>query len=165
MSWQEESFCICQRRRSKHQDSGSQQKGTLGTQLLPNTAGPEIVRKNEGVHNQSWQVKGSLSLILKNHFFLVATYRLLRNNILCNVYNFGFWVLQLDQCFLGSSATTNLNTSLSKRFFFALHQFRARCWNEMKNYFIPNSEREYFAKSHAWGRKVVHPFLQREGIF
>lgn len=70
---------------------------------------------------------------------------ILGNNVLYNVCNFGFSVFQFYS--LGSSANTHLNTSSSKRpdtwFFLTSHQFRARCWNEIKENLLHSKFKVY----------------------
>lgn len=161
----------------KQQDSGSWQKVTpvysapSKTPLIP-----KIVRKWRNVLTVRFcQVKWPLclahspSLYFSLHPFQFTTCRWLRNHILYNVYHFGLGCSKWSPFFAWGILPQLIRTLLQARdgtwFFFASHQFRVRCGHEMKNCFISDSKKSTFAKSHAWGRKVVYPFLYEKKYF
>lgn len=106
----------------------------------------------------------SASLFYTLHPFPFTSHRLLRNNILYNVFNFGLgWSTWTPIFCLGNFAATHLNASASRRRpLISLCppsvQSQMKKRNEKLLYF-KFRKRIYFAESHAWGSKVVYPFL------
>lgn len=174
MSWQKESRHICQREWAKATGPGQLAKGDPWICSFSQSAADPRDCESEWI--KFWQVTWPLchflsvslslffSLILKSPSFPVYHLQIIRNHILHNVSKCGNWG-HCDRVPFISWGNNWSEFFFKQEMFLCLPSFQSQMlkWNEKTASF--QIQGVYFAKSQAWGRKVVSPFLYEKGYF